>query len=53
MASREQANHLIAPIYRSVNLQPLIKIPKTDKQHPNPKKGKFRVNVTLATQEVM
>jgi hypothetical protein len=36
-----------------VNLQPLIIIPKTDKQHPTPKKGNCRVNVTLATQGVV
>jgi hypothetical protein len=28
---------LIAAIYPSVNLQPLIKIPKIDTQHPAPK----------------
>jgi hypothetical protein len=53
MANRKQANYRIAPIYRSVNLQPLIKIPKTDKQDYTPKKGNFRVKVTLATQGVV
>jgi hypothetical protein len=39
MASRKRVNprFRIAAIYPSVNLQPLIKIPKIDTQHPAPK----------------